>query len=161
MELSSQSGESLKHRVLVVDDYADAAEVTCVLLSILGHECRHTATGAGALEESARFDPHIVLLDIGLPDISGYDVARELRIRAAGRPLHLAAVTGWGQPEDRVRALAAGFDQHVLKPTDAAKLRGVVTIAEQGALRFSAGRLPARAAGPILDLVGLQLANGT
>jgi len=152
--------DTRKHRVLVVDDYVDAAEVTCMLLSILGHDCRNAATGGAALDEAARFEPHIVILDIGLPDISGYDVARELRIRAAGRPLYLAAVTGWGQPEDRARALEAGFDQHVLKPTDVAKLRSILTIAEQGALRFSAGRLPARSAGTIIDLVGLAVANG-
>src|SRR5687768_2968893 len=112
-------------RVLVVDDYPDAAEIACILLEILGHDCRSVMTGAAALEEAARFDPDIVILDIGLPDISGYDVARQLRARG-GRRMYLAAVTGWGQHADRALAFAAGFDQHVLKPTDAAKLEMII-----------------------------------
>lgn len=116
-------------RVLVVDDYPDAADIACMLLTMHGHECRSVTTGQGALDEAARFDPDIVILDIGLPDISGYDVARELR-RRAGRAIYIAAVTGWGQPADRLRAFAAGFDQHVLKPTDAVKLRSIVAAAQ-------------------------------
>jgi two-component system, OmpR family, response regulator len=115
-------------RVLVVDDYPDAAEIACLLLESLGHECRAATTGAGALAEAERFDPQIVILDIGLPDISGYDVARELR-RRCGAGIYLAAVTGWGQPADRVRAFAAGFDLHVLKPADGMKLRGIISAA--------------------------------
>jgi DNA-binding response OmpR family regulator len=117
-------------RVLVVDDYPDAADIACLLLEMFGHECRMALTGRDALDEAGRFDPHIVILDIGLPDISGYEVARTLRTRAAGRPLHIAAVTGWGQPTDRVRAFAAGADQHILKPTDAAKLKTILDAAK-------------------------------
>jgi CheY-like chemotaxis protein len=116
-------------RVLVVDDYPDSAETASMLLALYGHECRTAVTGRGALDEAAAFDPDIVILDIGLPDISGYEVARALRARAAGRPLYLAAVTGWGQPEDRVQALAAGFDQHILKPTNAAKILQILQLA--------------------------------
>jgi two-component system, sensor histidine kinase len=108
-------------RVLVVDDYPDSAESVCTLLTLLGYDCQIACCGRDALAQAAAFDPAIVLLDIGLPDISGYEVARALRARNPS--LYIAAVTGWGQPDDRVRALAAGFDQHVLKPTDAATLK--------------------------------------
>lgn len=120
-----------KHRVLVVDDYPDSAETTCTLLALLGHECRFAVCGRDALAEAARFEPDVAILDIGLPDVSGFDLARELRKQLAGRPLYLAAVTGWGQPEDRARAFAAGFDQHFLKPADRATLAVIMELADR------------------------------
>ena len=116
-------------KILVVDDYPSTAEVTSLYLTALGHECRTAGTAAEALEVAAAFDPQIVILDIGLPDQSGYDVARALRARAGGRRLHLAAVTGWGTSHDRVRAFESGFDQHILKPADGAKLQSIVAAA--------------------------------
>src|SRR5215510_16402553 len=113
------------HRVLIVDDYPDAAEIASMLLELLGHECRHAETGHAALIEAKRFDPDVVILDIGLPDLSGYDVARALRQRSGSRP-YLVALTGWGQPLDRARAFEAGFDTHLLKPQTAASLRGIM-----------------------------------
>jgi CheY-like chemotaxis protein len=124
-------------RVLVVDDYPDAAEVSAMLLELFGHDCRTAMTGEDALVQAAAFDPDIVILDIGLPDISGYDVARTLRAQHRDRPLYLAAVTGWGQPEDRVRALAAGFDVHVLKPTDGPKIQSILSLAVRAGVRPS------------------------
>ncbi len=118
-----------KHRVLIVDDYPDAAEIACTLLGHLGHECRAASCAREALEEASRFDPDIALLDLGLPDVSGYDLARELRELAHGRPLYLAAISGW--PEDRERTRKAGFDQYVLKPADSYKLRDVLARAER------------------------------
>lgn len=126
-------------RVLVVDDYPDAAASTAMLLTLLGHTCEIACTGQQALERAAQFDPEIVLLDIGLPDISGYEVARALRARWGDEPHYLVAVTGWGQVEDRIRALAAGFDQHVLKPTDAATLQHILERAA-GCLAHAPGR---------------------
>jgi len=126
-----------KVRVLIVDDYPDSAETSAMLLELFGHECRTAVTGQDALAQAASFDPDIVILDIGLPDISGYEVARALRAQARDRPLYLAAVTGWGQPEDRVRALAAGFDLHVLKPTDGAKIQDILRLAVQAGVRAS------------------------
>jgi two-component system, chemotaxis family, CheB/CheR fusion protein len=122
--------ERRDHRVLVVDDYPDSAAIVAALLTLLGYECRTAMTGSDALEVAARFDPQTVLLDIGLPDISGYEVARELRAHARGRSLHLAAITGWGQPADRTRALAAGFDQFLLKPIDAKNLQDLIRLSE-------------------------------
>jgi CheY-like chemotaxis protein len=119
-----------RFRVLIVDDYPEAAETACLLLSMLGHDCRAATSASEALVEVTRFEPEVAMLDLGLPDMSGYDLARELRRRLTG-PLFLAAVTGWGQPDDRVRALAAGFDCHVLKPADQGKLMRIIELAEQ------------------------------
>jgi CheY-like chemotaxis protein len=118
-------------RVLVVDDYPDSANSISTLLTLFGYDCRTASSGKDALALADAFDPDIVLIDIGLPDISGYEVARALRARPCKHPLYLAAITGWGQPEDRVRALAAGFDQHVLKPADAGKLKTILERAAQ------------------------------
>jgi DNA-binding response OmpR family regulator len=110
--------EIRSHRILIVDDFPDAAETACVLFALMGHECRVAFKGFEALSVALAFDPDIVILDIGLPDISGYEVARVLR--------------GWGAIEDRVRAFAAGFNQHVVKPADGGKLRDIVRAAELG-----------------------------
>src|SRR4051812_21711550 len=119
-----------KHRVLVVDDYPDAAESACMLLTLLGHDCRFVTCGEDALREAAAFEPDVAIVDIGLPDVSGLEVARQLRQRV-GHTMFLAALTGWGQAEDRIKALAAGFDHHVLKPADMNKLAAVMELAEQ------------------------------
>jgi CheY-like chemotaxis protein len=114
------------HRVLVVDDYPEAADVVCTLVRLLGHECRSALTGAEALEIARAFQPEIALVDLGLPDISGFELAGRLRELAEGRPLYLAAVSGWAEPQDRARALAAGFDRHLLKPIDGATARRLI-----------------------------------
>jgi len=133
----------MRHRVLVVDDYPDSAEASCALLSLLGQDCRFATCGKEALIEAAQFSPDIAILDIGLPDLSGFDLARQLRRQFAGRSLYLAAITGWGQPEDRVKAFAAGFDYHVLKPTDRQKLSTILELADR-MLRVVAADDPAR-----------------
>jgi CheY-like chemotaxis protein len=121
----------MKHRVLVVDDYPDAAESACTLLTLLGHECHFVMTGQAAIYEALAFQPDVAILDIGLPDVSGFDVARELRKQFESKPLYLVAMTGWGQPNDRARAYAAGFDLHVLKPADRTKLTEILDHAER------------------------------
>jgi CheY-like chemotaxis protein len=103
-------------RVLIVEDNPDAAEMLNVAVRQLGHTTRVVQDGAEALELAPRFAPDLVLLDIGLPSMSGYDVARELRQRPEFSQVHLAAVTGWGQDEDRRKAREAGFDSHFTKP---------------------------------------------
>lgn len=118
-------------RVLVVDDHPDSAETASMLLTLHGYECRTATTGHEALDQAAMFDPDIVLLDIGLPDITGYEVARTLRARAGDRPLYIAAVTGWGEPADLAKAFAAGFDHHVTKPADLQNLSLIVWLADQ------------------------------
>ena len=76
-------------RVLVVDDYEESAEASCLLLQVLGHEARHAKSGAAALEQYEAFGPDVLLLDIGLPDLSGYQIAREIRARSPERPVDL------------------------------------------------------------------------
>jgi CheY-like chemotaxis protein len=113
-----------------VDDQPEAAELAAVLLEILGHECQAARSGSEALEKARELEPDVVLLEISLPDVSGLEVARELRRRAGGRPLHIAAVTKRNHPDDHARSHAAGCDQHLVKPANAAKLRHVMYVAD-------------------------------
>jgi DNA-binding response OmpR family regulator len=113
-------------RVLVVDDNEDAADSLAMLLSAYGDVVRLAYDGEQAVEEDTRFHPDIVLLDIGLPKLSGYDVAREIRARRRGHAVLIVAITGWGQDEDRQRAREAGFDHHFTKPVDIDRLLEVL-----------------------------------
>lgn len=119
------------HRILVVDDYRESAEILCTLLESLGHTTRGATSGQAALAIAEVFDPDIAILDLDLPDISGLEVARELRVRFAGKPLYLAALTGSARPEDRERVEAAGIDCHVTKPATTRKLTEIVARAER------------------------------
>lgn len=121
-------------RILIVDDYPGAAESTRTLLELLGHECSTALDGQGALRVLESFQPELVILDIGLPDLSGYEVAREIRARAAAKRVFIAAMSGWSAAEDRVRSLAAGIDVHVQKPPTRAMLEQLVASAA-GAIR--------------------------
>jgi DNA-binding response OmpR family regulator len=112
-------------RVLVVDDNQDAADSLAMLLSAQGDEVRAAYDGEEALEADRGFLPGIVLLDIGLPKLSGYDVARDIR-RRRGAGVLIVAITGWGQEEDRQRSRDAGFDHHFTKPVDIESLLDVI-----------------------------------
>ena len=103
-------------RVLVVDDNEDAAATLALLLRALGHETRVAHDGREALRAAAQFEPDVVLLDIGLPDVDGYEVARRLRALDSAHKFRIVAVTGWGQEHDRQRSAEAGFDLHLVKP---------------------------------------------
>jgi len=116
-----------RHRVLVVDDYPDSAEVVRTLIELLGHEARIASSGRAALAEAYGFDPTIVILDLGLPDINGCEVARALRARRGGQHLHIAALSGWGHHDRRQAALSAGCDQYVVKPANATKIRTILS----------------------------------
>jgi signal transduction histidine kinase len=109
---------ALPQRILIVDDNADLAESMAMLLRLEGHQVRVALDSSSALELAGDFQPNAALLDIGLPGLNGYELAREFRSRQDGRGLLLIAATGYGQPEDRVRARAAGFDFHMVKPVD-------------------------------------------
>ena len=105
-------------RVLLVDDNVDAAASLSLLLQLGGHTTQVAHSGPEALRLAAEFKPDIVLLDLGLPSMNGYEVARAIRARPElGRPF-LVAVTGWGAPEDRLKSKASGFDEHLTKPVD-------------------------------------------
>jgi PAS domain S-box-containing protein len=114
-------------RVLVVDDNVDAAESMALLLRMRRHEVRVVHDGPSAIQAASDFQPEVVLLDIGLPGMSGYEVARKLRQAPGGRKLILAAMTGYGQEEDRRRSQEAGFDQHFTKPVDPEQVEVLLT----------------------------------
>ena len=105
-------------RLMVVDDNVDAAETLAALLDILGHEVSIAHTAQDALDSAARSAPRMLFLDIGLPDMDGHELAQRLRAMPATAAAVLVAVTGYGQPEDRERALRAGFDHHLVKPVE-------------------------------------------
>ena len=109
-------------RVLVADDNEDAAEGLQVLLESLGHEVRLAHDGAAALELAEAWRPDAMVLDIGMPLLSGLDVCRKIRARPWGADVVLVALTGWGQADDLERSCEAGFDHHAVKPTDGATL---------------------------------------
>ncbi len=114
-------------RVLIVDDNIDAAESLSMLLGTLGHETRLAHDGEQALAAVETFDPEVVLLDIGLPRVNGYEVARRIRRGSSGERPHLIALTGWGQEEDRRLAKEAGFDHHVTKPVELSVLSDLLS----------------------------------
>jgi PAS domain S-box-containing protein len=109
---------STRCKVLIADDNHDAADSMGLVLQFGGYEVCVAHTGKEALEMAKQQRPEVILLDIGLPDMTGYEVARDIRRQEWGRKVYLMAITGWGQNEDKERALAAGFDQHLTKPVD-------------------------------------------
>ena len=117
---------SAGHRILVADDNRDAAESLAMLLEMAGHEVRVADHGRAALAVAQVFRPDTALLDIGMPDMSGYEVAQALRAEPWASDIRLIALTGWGQDADRRRALEAGFDQHVVKPVDPDRLAELI-----------------------------------
>ena len=127
----ARAGERGRARVLIVDDNVDAAHTLDLLLRALGHETRAVHDGNEALAAFDEFGPNIVLLDIGLPGISGYEVARLLRARGR-HGVRIVALTGWGQPDDRRRSSEAGFDLHLVKPIDEDALRTALRSSENG-----------------------------
>ena len=113
-------------RILLADDNADAVELLCEILELEGHRVEVAGNGLAALETAARFLPDLAFLDIGMPGLSGYEVARRLRATPALAATRLVAVTGWGTGEDRARSEAAGFDGHLTKPVELDALRAII-----------------------------------
>lgn len=116
-------------RVVVVDDNVDAATVLAEVLRRMGYDPSVVHDGRGTLEEAARLRPASMLVDIGLPDLDGYEVARRLRAMPGLESLQIVAVTGYGTGEDRERSHAAGFDAHLVKPVDLDALRELLRLA--------------------------------
>ena len=114
--------------ILIVEDHDDAREALRALLELEGHEVAAAASGPQGVEMARRHVPDIALIDIGLPEVDGYEVARRLRALGPRRP-YLIALTGYGQPEDVKRAREAGFDTHLLTPVDPDALAKVLSAA--------------------------------
>jgi CheY-like chemotaxis protein len=130
-------------RVLVVDDNVDSAQSMSLLLGLEGYQVECAYDGEEALHSAARFAPQVVLLDLGLPRFSGFEVARRLRAEPTGDGLLLVAVSGYGRERDRQAAHDAGFDLHLTKPADPGEVLRV--LAERQSLREARRR-----AGPVL-----------
>ena len=127
-----ENASTVKRRILVVDDNTDAANTTSALLKAWGHEVVTVFSGESALKAASDFKPEIILLDIGMPGLSGYDVARELRSESRNNDVVIAAITGYGQESDRQRSLDAGFDYHIIKPPDVNLLAMLIASSRQG-----------------------------
>jgi CheY-like chemotaxis protein len=125
-----QQGRRTALRVLVVDDNPDAAQSLALFLKAEGHEVRTATDGPSALAVAKQYRPELILLDIGLPGMDGYEVARRLRQQEEARNVKLVAVTGYGQEEDRRQAREAGFDAHLIKPTELTDLQRLLAETE-------------------------------
>jgi signal transduction histidine kinase/ActR/RegA family two-component response regulator len=131
-------------RVLIVEDNLDAAEMLDMAVSQLGHATKQAHDGATAITYAGQFSPDVVLLDVGLPVMSGYEVARALRSRPEFDRVHIAAVTGWGQDEDRRKAREAGFDSHFTKPLAPAVMEELLARVAQGLVAESGAAVTPR-----------------
>lgn len=143
--IGSESNAVRPLRVLIVDDHVDTTDALCVLFSVLGEDLRSARTGAEALRAAREYEPDLVLLDIGLPDINGYELTRMLRLKHGTVP-YIVAITGWCRDEDRARAFAAGCDLHIAKPLDVSGVTDAIQSARKRVARRSAARVMVAAA---------------
>lgn len=116
-----------RFRILVVDDNQDSALSMAMMLSIMGHETRTAHDGESAVSSAESFLPDVVLLDIGLPKLNGYEVAQRIRENVWGQSMFLIAVTGWGQDEDRARSSEVGLNVHMVKPVEPSALERLLS----------------------------------
>lgn len=124
----------MRNRILVVDDSPYVADASARLISVCGYDVRTAYSGPDAIEQMETFSPHMVLMDIGMPDMDGYETAALIRRNAAHDDVLLVAVTCYAGEEDKKRALAAGFDLHVAKPVRLTTLYGLLTTLQRNAL---------------------------
>jgi CheY-like chemotaxis protein len=117
---------STAHRILIADDNRDAAESMGMLLRLMGNDVRTVFDGVEAVEEAETFRPDLILLDIGMPKLNGYDAARRIREKGWSQDTTLVALTGWGREDDKRKAAEAGFDRHFTKPIDPAVLERLI-----------------------------------
>jgi CheY-like chemotaxis protein len=115
-----------RFKILVVDDNHDSALSLAMMLSIMGHDTRTAHDGESAVQTAETFLPDVVLLDIGLPKLNGYEVAQRIREKPWGESMYLIAVTGWGQDEDRQRSSEVGLNLHMVKPVEPSALEKVL-----------------------------------
>lgn len=120
-------------RILVVDDSRDGADSLGLVLQMMGAHVRVVYHGQSALDAMAEFHPAVVLLDIGMPEMDGHEVARRIRAQPPLHPVRLIALTGWGTDEDRRQTVASGFDEHWVKPVEPDRLKSLVQPPAAGA----------------------------
>lgn len=125
-EVPAERRVALPRRVLLVEDNADISDLIQMQLRMWGHEVSIADDGPSGLEAALGQRPDIAFVDVGLPGMDGYEVARQIRSAEGADRMRLVAMTGYGRPEDRERALAAGFDAHLLKPVDPRQLQDVL-----------------------------------
>jgi CheY-like chemotaxis protein len=130
-------------RILVADDNRDALDSLAELLAMAGHETHKAGDGMQALEAAIRVRPDVILLDIGMPGLDGYEVARRIRAQSWGREPTLVALTGWGQDNDRKRSSEAGFDAHWVKPLELNRLWSLLEALPSPAVTSAAARVGA------------------
>jgi CheY-like chemotaxis protein len=116
-------GAAARRRILVVDDNRDSAMTLGMMLKLMGNEIQTAHDGLAAVEAAEQFRPDMILLDIGIPKLNGYDACRRIREQPWSRGMEIVALTGWGQEEDRRRSKEAGFDDHLVKPVELAILQ--------------------------------------
>lgn len=151
-------------RVLIVDDNVDAAESMEMLLKVTGHDVRMVHDGQAALETALDYRPSVMVCDIGLPGLNGYEVAKRIRQDPILNHIVLVALTGYGQELDRETSLQAGFDHHMVKPAGFAQLQQILaTVAVSGIARATSGmalnqtQKPAASNVPLIKLTTLEV----
>jgi signal transduction histidine kinase/ActR/RegA family two-component response regulator len=127
-----QDSSDKQYRILVVDDNQLSCKSTAMFLAMMGHELATARDGLEGIERARAFQPNVILLDIGLPQLNGYDTARRIREQPWGKNILLIAVTGYGQEEDRRRSVEAGFDHHIVKPLNIVELEKKLSELDQG-----------------------------
>jgi len=125
-------GARSRRRILVVDDNHDSADSLAILLQMEGDQTHTAYDGLEALEVGAAFRPDVIVLDLGLPKLDGYQAARRIREQAWGRDVALIALTGWDDENDRQRTREAGFDRHLVKPIDGIALQKILSELTRG-----------------------------
>jgi CheY-like chemotaxis protein len=143
MPANEEQETAVVHRILIVEDNIDGAESLRQLLQSVGHEVRWTDNGIDAIDLVTAFKPDVVLMDLGLPRLNGFEAARRIRQLDAGKNIALIALTGWGQAEHRRRSREVGFDVHFVKPLDFTRLQDTLRALEQRGI----GNAPTPAAG--------------
>lgn len=126
MPLLGHKSQPRHARILIVDDNQDAAASLALLLNIAGNETHTAHDGLQAIEAAARFRPDMILLDIGLPKLNGYEACRRIREQPWGKNILLVALTGWSLDEDSPQSKGAGFDHHLVKPVELDALKGLL-----------------------------------
>jgi CheY-like chemotaxis protein len=135
--VAAENPRGPRRRVLVVDDNRDAAASLTLILKLMGHEVRTVHDGEAAVAVAEEYRPRLVLMDLGMPKVDGYEAARRMRAQPWGAELFLVALTGWGAEDDRRRTQDAGFDSHLVKPVDIDTLKRLIaecstTLADAG-----------------------------